>query len=237
MPNASNSFPHWLTCWMKTERIILWGAADLRDISTPHDETGHSFPYALSFAVAMDPRIMAGISNGPTQDYADEYNKVNSRINLASQDLASEVRRRGYQAKALAASYRSDMINIRGDFPHKTAATRAGLGWIGSNCQLVTHEFGPWIRLGTVFTDLELACGPAFERSYCGLCTRCVDACPAHALKKNAWHPGMPREEILDVQACDQWKKEHYFQYNNGHNCGICAAVCPFGLRILKQPV
>ncbi|MGD9353360.1 MAG: hypothetical protein PVI72_10555, partial [Desulfobacterales bacterium] len=40
---------------------------------------------------------------------------------------------------------------------------------------------------------------------------------------------------ILDVRACDQWKKEHYFQYHKGHNCGICSAVCPYGLKVLKK--
>jgi epoxyqueuosine reductase QueG len=62
-----------------------------------------------------------------------------------------------------------------------------------------------------------------------------VEACPAKALKGSAWHPGVPREEILDVRACDQWKKEHYFQYHKGHNCGICSAVCPYGLKVLKK--
>jgi ferredoxin len=42
-------------------------------------------------------------------------------------------------------------------------------------------------------------------------------------------------EEILDVHACDKWKKEHYFQYHNGHNCGICSSVCPYELKILKR--
>jgi len=41
---------------------------------------------------------------------------------------------------------------------------------------------------------------------------RCVEACPAKALKGNMWYPGVPREEILDVRACDQWKKEHYYR-------------------------
>jgi epoxyqueuosine reductase QueG len=63
----------------------------------------------------------------------------------------------------------------------------------------------------------------------------CVEACPAKALKGNKWYPGLAREEILDVQACDLWKKEHYFQYHKGHNCGICSAVCPFGQKVLKK--
>jgi epoxyqueuosine reductase len=133
------------------------------------------------------------------------------------------------------ASERTDTVNIKGDFPHKTAATRAGLGWIGRHCQLITRPFGSWIRLGTVFTDMALPCGPAITRHFCGRCMRCVEACPAKAIKGNAWYPGMPRERILDVQTCDQWKKEHYFLFHKGHNCGICSAVCPYGLKVLKR--
>jgi epoxyqueuosine reductase QueG len=227
-------FPSWLTEWMATERIVLWGAADLRDFSTPRDETGQGFPFALSWAVPMDPRIMAGIRSGPNQAYADEYSGVNGRINGLSVALAAEIRGRGFRAKPLAASHRTDTVNIKGDFPHKTAATRAGLGWIGRHCQLITRPFGPWVRLGTVFADIEMPCGTPVERNFCGRCTRCVEACPAKALKGKAWYPGIPREELLDVQACDRWKKEHYLQYHNGHNCGICSAACPYGLKVLK---
>ena len=42
---------------------------------------------------------------------------------------------------------------------------------------------------------------------------------------------------LLDAVACDSWKKEHYFEYHQGHNCGICAAVCPHGRKLLQQPV
>lgn len=227
--------PMWLTEWMEVHKITLWGAGDLRDFPTPQDETGQRFPFALSWAIPMDPQIMASIQNGPNQAYADEYARVNNHINELSEALVAEIKVRGFRSKPLAASDRIDTVNIKGDFPHKTAATRAGLGWIGRHCQLITRQFGSWIRLGSVFTNIELPCGPPIERNFCGRCTRCVEACPAKALKGNAWYPRLPREEILDVRACDQWKKEHYFQYHRGHICGICSAVCPYGLKVLKQ--
>ena len=183
----------------------------------------------------MTPAIMAGIQNGPNQAYADEYTRVNDLINKNAEKLATEIRRNGFQALALAASERSDPINIKGDFPQKTAATRAGLGWIGRHCQLITRKFGSWVRLGTVFTDMALAYGTPVERGFCGTCTRCVEACPAGALQGNAWTAGMPREKILDPAACDRWKKENYFQFHKGHNCGICSAVCPYGLKRLNS--
>lgn len=183
----------------------------------------------------MKPEVMAAIASGPNQAYANEYARVNERINRLSRCLATEIQSKGFRAQALAASVRSDLVNIKGDFPHKTAATRAGLGWVGRHCQIVTRLYGPWVRLGTVFTDLELSGGPAVEKSFCGKCTVCVDACPACALQGAAWYPGIRRKEILDVRACDRWKKENYFQYHQGHNCGICSSVCPYGLKALRE--
>ncbi len=235
MSNPTIVSPAWLPDWMETHEIALWGAADLSGFSTPKDETGKRFLCAISFAIPMNPQIMVSIQNGPNQVYAAEYIKVNNRINELSEALAAEITNRGFRSKPIAASDRTDTIKIKGDFPHKTAATRAGLGWVGRHCQLITRPFGSWIRLGTVFTDMELSCGPAIERNFCGHCTHCVEACPAKALKGNAWFPGIPREEILDVLACDTWKKKHFFLYNKGHNCGICSAVCPYGTKILKK--
>jgi len=220
---------------MAANTITLWGVAELLDFTLPLDSAGNPFPRAVSFAVAMNPHIMVSIQDGPNQAYADEYARVNELINALSTELAAEINRKESQALPLAASVRSDPVNIKGDFPHKTAATRAGLGWVGRHCQLITRPFGSWIRLGTVFTDLDLVCGPPVEKDFCGRCTRCVEACPAGALQGEAWYPGLAREEILDVEKCDQWKKTHYPQFHNGHNCGICSAVCPYGLKVLKR--
>lgn len=228
-------FPSWLIACMEMHDIVLWGGADLREFSTPTDEKGQGFPSALSWAIPVNPKIMISIRTGPNPTYADEYDRLNKRINELAGILASEIRSRGFRAQPLAASERTDPLKIKGDFPHKTAATRAGLGWIGRHCQVVTRRFGSWIRLGTVFTDMPLPAGLPVEHNFCGRCTRCVDACPAGALKGATWYPGLPREEIMDVKACDRWKREHYSRYHEGHVCGICSAVCPHGLRTLKR--
>jgi len=235
IPVISKAFPEWLPGWMNEQKVPLWGAADLKNFHTPLDQSGKQFPFAISFVIPMNPKIMASIQRGPNQEYADEYARVNMHINELSIALAEKIIKKNFQSKPLAASVRTDTVNIKGDFPQKTAATRAGLGWIGRHCQLITRQFGSWIRLGTVFTDIELPCGPAIEKDFCGKCKRCVEACPAKALKGNPWYPGLPRKEILDVRACDEWKKKNYFQYHKGHNCGICSSVCPYGLKVLKR--
>ena len=228
---AKTDFPDWLVSWMESREIDVWGAADLEGIKTPRDEKGLDFSLAIAWACPMPPQVMASIQSGPNQAYADAYTTVNTLINQLALALGHELVRRGWRAMPLAASERTDKENIKGDFPHKTAATRAGLGWIGRHCQLVTRKYGPWVRLGTVFTDMPMPCGPVFGRSFCGKCNQCVDACPAGALSGEAWRVGLARETILDVQRCDRWKKKHYFKFHKGHNCGICASVCPYGLK------
>jgi epoxyqueuosine reductase len=237
MPISTTSRPLWLATWMAAQDLELWGAADLRAFTTPKDTQGHRLPFALSWALPLNRQIMAGIQQGPNRAYAEEYDRVNDQINRFARMLVDELTGRGFRALALAASQRTDKVNIKGDFPHKTAATQAGLGWVGRHCQLITRKFGPWIRLGTVFTDMELPCGPKVTRHFCGSCRRCVEACPARALTGQAWYPGIPREDILGAETCDHWKKTNYFAYHEGHVCGICSAVCPYGLKSITRKV
>jgi epoxyqueuosine reductase QueG len=218
-----------ITEFLLARGIDLFGFADLRSVGSLADEAGQSFPRAVSYAVPMDAEIMAGIKRGPNRQYAEEYARVNRKIDSLSQAMAEILMAKGCSSKALPASARTDTVHMRGDFPHKTAATRAGLGWIGRNCQLITKTHGPWVRLGTVFIDLPIEIDRPIRKSLCGECRECVEACPAGALVGNLWTPGIPREKLLDVRRCDEWKKKHYPHFHQGHNCGICAAVCPFG--------
>ena len=99
--------------------------------------------------------------------------------------------------------------NGDGPFPHKTAATAAGLGWIGKTALFVSPEFGPAVRLATVFTDLDLPAGEPVTEGRCGDCTDCVDACPAGCGRDVAWRAGMRRDELFDASAC----RHHMTQY------------------------
>jgi epoxyqueuosine reductase len=221
--------------WMQSQGVSLWGTADIRMLSFRIGEDEEPYPGAISWATPMSPDIMAGLKNGPTHAYARAYAEVNVRITEIAHELSDAICQKGFRAHPLAASDRTDKENIRGDFPHKTAATLSGLGWVGRHCQLVTRQYGPWVRLGTVFTDMPMVYGTPFNRGFCGTCRACVDACPAGALTGKTWKPGIQRKEILDAARCDRWKKEHYLEFHNGHNCGICSSVCPYGLKHLTR--
>ena len=168
-----------------------------------------------------------GSRHGPTEDYGDEYVRLNAALDQATGDLAEELRSRGYAAETVPATYDGDGPGEdRHLFPHKTAATSSGLGWIGKTALFVSPGFGPAVRLATVFTDLLLPAGEPVRNSACGTCRECVAACPAGCGRDVLWRAGMKREELFDAAAC----RHHMTRYEGIEHqlCGICIAACPY---------
>jgi len=60
-------------------------------------------------------------------------------------------------------------------------ATKSGLGWRGKHSLTLTREAGSWFFLGEIYTDLALPVD-APQKSHCGTCRRCIDACPTRAI-------------------------------------------------------
>ena len=63
----------------------------------------------------------------------------------------------------------------------RAAANRAGIGWFGKNTNILTPQFGSWVFLGQVITDLELEPDAPLKKS-CGACVRCIEDCPTGAI-------------------------------------------------------
>jgi len=119
--------------------------------------------------------------------------------------------------------------------PHKTVATRAGIGWIGNCALLVTQDRGPMLRLSSILTDtpLETACQP-IDKSRCGNCNACRDACPGGAVSGRLWEKGMPREAFFNAEKCRDAARERSKRGFRGNAtiCGKCIEVCPYARRL-----
>lgn len=214
---------------LQAETGALVGFAYVGDMALPQVK---SLPYAVTLGLPLTPEIAAAIRQGPTAAYYEEYQRLNAQLDELTEQMAQLLRRHDYQAQAMASSKRTDPIGILGDFPHKAAAVRGGLGWIGRSTLLVTPEYGPRVRIATVLTNAPLAAttfAPLLPQ--CGQCRACERACPAQAISGVSWHLDVKREDMLAVTQCDVWKIERYPDFD-GLVCGICLAVCPQGKRV-----
>ena len=110
----------------------------------------------------------------------------------------------------------------------KPLAARAGLGWQGKHTNLVSREFGSWLFIGSIFTDIEIEPDEP-EQDHCGACRRCLDVCPTSAFTA---------PYRLDARACISYltieHKGHIAERfrckmgNRIYGCDDCLAVCPW---------
>ncbi len=68
-----------------------------------------------------------------------------------------------------------------GELSDRAVAVRAGIGWSGKNCAVMTPEFGSYVYLGEMITSIPFAADIPME-DQCGSCTACIEACPTGAL-------------------------------------------------------
>jgi epoxyqueuosine reductase QueG len=214
----------------------LVGFADLHEIDS---EARDGFPFGISIAIALNPKVMSSIKEGPTAAYHAEYKKLNDLLDNLGQATAQFLIGKGYKAKARPATFSEDKATLSAKLPHKTVATRAGLGWIGKCALLITKKYGSAVRFTTVLTDAPLAAGQPVNASLCAHCTRCVDACPAKAHSGKNWQAGMPRESLFDAFKCREKARELSMK-SFGEQvsiCGLCIVACPWTRDYLKRAV
>ncbi len=108
-------------------------------------------------------------------------------------------------------------------------AARAGLGFIGKHTLLIDPRRGSYLLLGGMATSLELEPTASGEvESRCGTCTRCIDACPTHAIEPYR----------IDARRCISYLTiEHEGPIDPAlhagmgdwlFGCDICQEVCPY---------
>ena len=112
----------------------------------------------------------------------------------------------------------------------KPLAQAAGIGWQGKHTNLVSREHGSWLFLGVILTELELEPDePAEPGIHCGSCTRCLDACPTHAIGPGHRIDARKCISYLTIEHDGPIPEEYREAMGNRiYGCDDCLAVCPW---------
>ncbi len=207
----------------------LMGVADLTGIVDGEMKRG------VSVAIPVPKNIVRDLQTAPTKEYYDVYYSLNAQLDSIVTSGAEFLLKQGYHALANTTKAVKTDENWNTPLPHKTVATRAGLGWIGKNCLLVTREYGSAVRLSSLLTDAPLPCDTPKTESHCGGCTVCVKHCPAKALTGVLWTPETRREELFHKEDCKKMQIQRMKQATGIETdlCGLCFAVCPYTQKYL----
>ena len=191
----------------------------------------------------MDPRllwsgvrsiIMLGVNYGPDENPLDILaQRTRGAISVYAQgdDYHDVIKKR---LKALArwlVATSGGEVKVFVDTAavmEKPLAQAAGLGWQGKHTNLVSREFGSWLFLGAIFTELDLPRDDA-DGDHCGSCQACLDICPTAAF---------PAPYKLDARRCISYltienkgpipREFRKAIGNRIYGCDDCLAVCPW---------
>jgi epoxyqueuosine reductase len=113
-----------------------------------------------------------------------------------------------------------------GELADRAVAERAGIGWSGKNCSIITPEFGSYVYLGEMITNIPFPPDTPIE-DRCGTCNKCIEVCPTGALVQGGQ---------LNSQRCIAFLTQtkgflaDEFRTKIGnrlYGCDTCQTVCP----------
>lgn len=136
-------------------------------------------------------------------------------------------------AAELKASFPENFFRVFVDvspFPEVHAAACAGLGAIGANGVLITPDFGSFVFVGTIATDLPLPGGEA--PGICHSCGECIRKCPNGAIEKGMCADKCLSEITQKKGALTQEETQLIKQNGMIWGCDICQRVCPMNKNI-----
>ncbi|SES67904.1 epoxyqueuosine reductase [Oceanobacillus limi] len=118
-----------------------------------------------------------------------------------------------------------------GELSDRAVAERAGIGFSGKNTSIITPEFGSFVYLGEMITNIPFTPDSPVEDS-CGDCRKCMDACPTGALVQGG-QLNTQRCIAFLTQTKDYLPDEFRTKLGNRvYGCDTCQVVCPKNKKV-----
>lgn len=120
----------------------------------------------------------------------------------------------------------------------KARAVKAGLGWIGKNGLLINKEFGSFFFIGELIIDIELEYDEPFIGEYCGICDKCLKACPTSAFVKPYILNATKCISYLTIESDgDLPDGMHEKIGSRVYGCDACQDICPWNINLRHHRV
>jgi epoxyqueuosine reductase len=197
--------------------FVLYNAAEPLSIDPAPEDTGWIARYAWSSRIDPDG----------TRRPSDYHKVLLKRLKALDARLHAEF-----------GAFESRAYVDTGPVVERSLAVAAGLGWTGKNTCLIHPQLGSFGFLAVLLTALPIRETKALTAlpDRCGSCTRCIEACPTHALDEpyrmdaarciaylTIEHKGPIDEELATGMGRQVF------------GCDICQDVCPWNKRALRN--
>lgn len=112
-------------------------------------------------------------------------------------------------------------------------AKQAGIGWYGKNSNIINEQYGSFIFLGYIITELEIK-QDCSVKDQCGDCNICIISCPVGAIK-----PNYQLNATRCISYLTQTKDDIPYDLRERmgiqlYGCDICQLVCPKNKDIIE---
>ncbi|MCG8401336.1 MAG: 4Fe-4S binding protein [Firmicutes bacterium] len=186
--------------------------------------------YAISIAISDSP--VEVVKTPRFIAYSNQSVGLDVKLESIQKKLVFLLRSCGHKCLAIPPdSLRKDnrfIARLYSLFPHKTAATCSGLGWVGKSGLLINEQYGPRLSWATILTDMPPEnIGRPYYASQCGGCSICVRACPVGAIENTDWIRGATKP-VVNYLICSQ-NLQRNKQIIGKAICGLCVLACPVG--------
>lgn len=218
--------------------IDYFGVADIsgyeNEMALFGGDIVRDYKFGISIGIVLPHTIVNGLKNRYDRNvsslyFTHSYHIINDRLNLISSVVSSYLNALGYDTLPIPSSERTDNENAIPTVSHKMIAHLAGLGWIGKNCLLITPNHGPRLRLISLLTNAPFKVTGTPAEQQCHDCRKCVDICPAKAIKGINFNRNDSREIRFDFKRCQDYFDEMKKDTSRKPVCGMCLYICPYG--------
>lgn len=122
--------------------------------------------------------------------------------------------------------------------PERELAAMSGLGWIAKNGMLTNPEFGSSMFLCEILLDTEIPSDMPFEKDLCGVCTKCIDACPTQCIQDDRTINANKCISYLTIEHRGVISEDFFEAINESiFGCDICLQVCPWNQKANSSPI